>query len=103
MTTPQAGTQNINDINRPLSIGDWIITLIVLTIPFVNLIFLLYWSLSSSSNVNRKNFCLAYIILAAIFIALAIVLGFIAIAMGLFAEHAGTVHGSTHGMSGVYG
>ncbi len=93
MTMPQAGTQNINDINRPLSIGDWVITLIVLSIPFVNLIFLLYWGLSSSSNVNRKNFCLAYLILIVIFIGLAIVLGIIAIALGLFAEHAGTLHG----------
>ena len=94
MTTTLAGTQKINDITRPLSIGDWVITLIVLSIPFVNLIFLLYWGFSSSSNLNRKNFCRAYIILVVIFIGLAIIFGVIAIALGLFAEHAGSLHGT---------
>ncbi len=103
MTTPPVGTQTLNDQNRPLTVGDWVITLIVLSIPVVNLIFLLYWALSSNSNVNRKNLCIAYLILMAIFIGIAIVFGVLALVLGLFAEHADSLHGVVYGLSNFYG
>ena len=103
MTTPQVGTQTLNDQNRPLTVGDWVITLIILSIPVVNLIFLLYWALSSNSNVNRKNLCIAYLILLAIFIGIAIVFGVLALVLGLFAEHADSLHGVVYGLSSFYG
>lgn len=102
MTTSPMGTQTINDLNRPLTVGDWVITLIILSIPVVNLIFLLYWALSSNSNVNRKNLCIAYLILMAIFILIALVFGVIAVVLGLFAEHAPSLHGALYGLSGLY-
>lgn len=82
MTTPQT----LNDKNRPLTVGDWIITFIILMIPFVNLIMLLYWGLSSGSNINRKNFCLAYLILIAIAIGLAFVFGILAFVFGEYSS-----------------
>ena len=74
--------QESNILQKPLSVGDWILTIIVLSIPFVGLIFLLYWALSSTSNVNRKNYCIALLILVAGFIALVLVLIF----LGVFAS-----------------
>jgi ABC-type sugar transport system permease subunit len=62
MTTPM-DTPAYNPQDRPLSVGDWIITLVILAIPLVGLLFLLYWALSSDSNLNRKNFCVAYIVI----------------------------------------
>jgi ABC-type sugar transport system permease subunit len=56
-------TPAYNPQDRPLSVGDWIITLVILAIPLVGLLFLLYWALSSDSNLNRKNFCVAYIVI----------------------------------------
>jgi hypothetical protein len=47
----------------PMSIGDWIITYIVFLIPLLNIIMFFYWILSSSANVNRRNFLLASLII----------------------------------------
>ena len=78
--------QESNILQKPLSVGDWILTIIVLSIPFVGLIFLLYWALSSTSNVNRKNYCIALLILAAVFIALVLVLMFVGVFASLIAQ-----------------
>lgn len=86
MTTPPMGTQALNDQNRPLTVGDWLITLIILSIPLVGFIFLLYWALSSSSNINRKNFCIAYLVVAVIIIALVVALMFLGVLAGLMGD-----------------
>ena len=56
---------------RPMSVGDWFITLLILAIPLVNIIMYLVWALSSTGNVNRKNFCIASLIWCAIGFVLA--------------------------------
>lgn len=57
----------------PMTVGNWLVTIILLAIPVVGIICLLYWSLSSTGNVNRRNYCLASLIVVAIFIVLAII------------------------------
>lgn len=95
MTTPPMGTSPVlTDQNKPLSVGDWIITLIILSIPLVGFIFLLYWALSSSSNVNRKNFCIAYLVIFLIIIAIIVSLMFMGILAGLMGEYAPALHGT---------
>lgn len=81
MTAP-ADTQQNSFLQKPLTVGDWILTLIVLSIPVIGLVLLLYWALSSTSNVNRKNYCIAVLILAVILSALFLGLFF----MGVFAS-----------------
>ena len=103
MTTPPVGTQNIDDLSRPLSVKEWVITLLLLCIPFVNIILIIYWAVSSSSNLNRKNFCIAYLVLFLIMFIISIVLLIIAFVLGLFAEHAGTLHGVLYSVSDLYG
>ncbi|PIT13739.1 hypothetical protein BGI30_00905 [Snodgrassella alvi] len=49
-----------------MSIGDWIVTLLIFCIPFVNLIMVLVWAFSSNSNPNRANYCKAYLIIGVI-------------------------------------
>ena len=87
MTTPPMGTPAGSIQDKPLSVGDWIITMILLAIPFVGLIFLLYWALSSSSNVNRKNFCIAYIVIALIMFAIVAALLFLGVLAGVMREY----------------
>ncbi len=84
MSMPADNQQN-NFLQKPLTIGDWILTLIVLSIPLVGFIFLLYWALSSTSNVNRKNYCIAVLIIGLIIAALFIALMF----LGVFASFMG--------------
>ncbi|MDC9598611.1 hypothetical protein [Xenorhabdus anantnagensis] len=49
-----------NDRTHVIPVREWIWTLILVMIPFVNLVFLAYWSLSKSTNLNKKNFAIAY-------------------------------------------
>ncbi|MBN8481148.1 MAG: hypothetical protein J0L88_06100 [Xanthomonadales bacterium] len=58
-----------------MSLGDWLITLIVASIPIVGFIMLLVWAFSSSTNPNKANFCKAYLIIMVIAIALFFLLG----------------------------
>jgi len=52
---------NENTNTRPMTVGNWMMTLLVLAIPIVNLVMYLIWALSSAGNVNRRNFCKASI------------------------------------------
>ncbi len=72
---------------RPMSVVDWMLTLLVLAIPLLNIIMYLYWAFSSSGNVNRKNFCIAsliwFLIMLAIGIVFAVIGGLMGMAFGL--------------------
>ena len=48
---------------KPFTVGQWIITLLLIYLPPFNLIFLLYRVLSKKGSVNRKNFSVANLIL----------------------------------------
>jgi uncharacterized membrane protein YdbT with pleckstrin-like domain len=56
-----------------MSLGDWIITMIVLSIPLVGFIMMFVWGFSSSANPNKANFCKA----ALIFFLISVVLSFL--------------------------
>ncbi len=57
----------------PMSVKDWVITMIILAIPVVGLVMLIVWIVSSTGNINRRNYCLASLIIAAIIIGLVII------------------------------
>ena len=57
----------------PMSVGEWVVTMILLAIPVVGLVMLIYWIVSSTGNINRRNYCLASPVIAAIIIVLAII------------------------------
>ena len=42
-----------------LSVGDWMIILLIISIPVVNIIMLFVWALSSDTNVTKSNFAKA--------------------------------------------
>ena len=94
MTAPPMGTPVATVQDKPLSVGDWIITLILLSIPLVGFIFLLYWALSSSSNTNRKNFCIAYLVIFLIIIVIVGALLFMGILAGLMGDYAPVLQGT---------
>ena len=47
---------------RPLTVGDWLVTMLLLAIPLVNLILLIVWAASSSTHPSKKSFAQAYLI-----------------------------------------
>jgi len=70
----------------PLSIGSYLIMMIVSVIPIVNLVMLFVWGFGNS-NRNRKNYARAQLIVLAIGIVLSIIFGASIIAS--FASFAG--------------
>lgn len=71
--TNQIKYPNPDQMEAPLSLGQWIITLIVLMIPCVGWIMLFVWGFGSG-NVSRKNFCRAQLIVGAVLLVLMIIL-----------------------------
>ncbi|MEH6942599.1 hypothetical protein [Bacillus sp. JJ722] len=58
--------------NRIMSVKDWVITLILLIIPIVNIVLLFVWAFGEG-NIIRKNYAKAQLIMVAIAIALYII------------------------------
>lgn len=68
------GLYSSGDPNKEvMTMGNWLLTLLVLMIPCVNLIMCCVWGFGSG-NENRKNFCRAYLIFMAIGVILSVVL-----------------------------
>ena len=64
----------VTDPNKAvMTMGEWLITLIVLAIPCVNVIMYFVWAFGNG-NENRKNFCRAGLIVMAVGIVLTLIL-----------------------------
>lgn len=75
--------------NTPMTLKDWIITLILVAIPCVGFIMLIIWAVSKSGNINRKRFAQAQIIIgiAVVVIYLVLMLIFGASFMTMFGNN----------------
>lgn len=60
---PQQDNGNLAPV---MTVGDWIITSLLLAIPIANIVLLFVWAFDSGTNPNKKNFCRAALIFAAI-------------------------------------
>jgi len=63
---------------KPMSVKDWLITLLIMAIPLVGLVMLFVYAFGSDGNVNRRNWAKAQLIV------MAIVLGLVLICMIVF-------------------
>ena len=84
-------TQNTNYNNpyngmdtTPLSMGEWLLTLLAAFIPCAGIILYLIWAFSSSGNLHRRNFCRAYLIVELIAIILVFIFASVTAASGLY-------------------
>ena len=58
------------ELEKPVSVGDWILTLIIFCIPIVGFIMMLVWAFGGTSSVSKRNYCRACLF----FVILAVVL-----------------------------
>lgn len=84
---PQYSEVNSNynkkgNLVKPLSVGSYIGMFILLAIPIVNLIMLLVWSFSDSTNINKKHFAIGYLIVILIGIVLTIAATIVMLRLG---------------------
>lgn len=66
---PYYGSQP-NPDEMPMTVGEWILTLILSAIPCVGFVMLLVWAFGGSGNVNRRNYARATLIMAVIVVIL---------------------------------
>lgn len=65
----QLYTQPMQDTS-PMSVKDWMITLLLVSIPLVGIIMLFVWAFGSGHNLNKSNFSKAALLWYAILIVL---------------------------------
>ena len=92
--TPPYGSQQpqmplysyVNDNEKVMSVGDWLLTMLVMAIPLVNVIMVFVWAFGAG-NKNRSNWAKASIIVWLVVFALYIGIILIgAVALGGFEE-----------------
>lgn len=57
----------------PLSMGEWLLTILIGMVPCLGLVVYCVWAFGSSGNLNRRNYCRAYLIMQVIGIALGLI------------------------------
>jgi len=58
-----------------MTVGDWLITMLLLMIPIVNFVLLFVWAFGGNVNPSKKAYFRAYLIIMAIVIVLTILFG----------------------------
>lgn len=82
MKTEENNLYGQDPMTKPMSFGDWIKTLLLLIIPIANIILLFMWAFGSRTNLNKKNFSKAYLLLMAIITVLYIIVVVFILASG---------------------
>jgi len=59
-------------IRHEVSIGEWVVTLLITALPLIGLIMLFVWAFGDGANLSKKNWAIAMLIWYAIAIVLAI-------------------------------
>ena len=60
--------------DRPVSVGDWMLTYLLMCIPFVNIIMLLVWAFGGGAPISKSNWARASLIWMVIAIVLSIMM-----------------------------
>ena len=60
--------------SRPLTVGAWFVTMLVLALPLINVVMYLYWAFADGVNLNKRNFCRASLLWFAIGVCIALVI-----------------------------
>ncbi len=58
--------------HEPVSVGDWVVTIIISIIPLVNIVMLIVWAFGSNTNPSKANWAKAYLAFVAIFFVLGV-------------------------------
>lgn len=64
-------------VDKPVSIGDWVLTIFLLCIPLVGLILLFVWAFGSNTPKSKSNFAKAQLIWILIDIIIVVFLYFV--------------------------
>ncbi|GFI43256.1 MAG: hypothetical protein HFG82_07395 [Dorea sp.] len=57
----------------PMTMGDWLLTLLVAMIPCFGIIIYFVWAFSKTTNINRRNFCRAQLVIIGVVLVIYII------------------------------
>jgi len=69
-----------------MSVREWVLTLIILALPLINIVMMLVWAFGGTGNLNRRNYCRAWLFLFAVIVGLSICVGILGAILGVFAN-----------------
>jgi len=78
---------NSSGLEKPMTIGDWILTWILLSIPVVGVIMLFVWALSSDTQKSKQNFARATFVVILFWFALFFLLTMLGIGTSGFSRN----------------
>ncbi len=65
--------QPVQGLEEPMSLGEWMITLLIMCIPCVNIVMMFVWAFSSKQKKSKSNFFKAQLIYTGIMILLYVI------------------------------
>lgn len=57
----------------PMSLGDWVLTILALCIPCAGIVLYFVWAFGKNGNVNRRNYCRASLIITGVVMVIYII------------------------------
>lgn len=75
--------QPVGDLEEPMTLGEWIGTILLTLIPCVNIVLLFVWAFSSTEKKTKSNWAKATLIIAAIGVAIYLILIFALVSAGI--------------------
>jgi len=72
-----------NDLTEPMTVKQWLGTLALLLIPFANFVLMFVWAFGSGTNINKRNFFRAQLLLAAIIMGVYLLIFILLMVMGI--------------------
>lgn len=65
-----SGNSGKKPLDAPLSMGEWLLTILAGLVPCVGIVLYLIWAFGANTNINRKNYSRAMLIVMAVVIVL---------------------------------
>ena len=62
-----------NEMEEPMTLGEWLITMLIMLIPCANIVMIFVWAFSDKEKKSKSNYFKAYLIFMGILIVLGIV------------------------------
>ena len=72
-----------SEMEEPVSVGEWLITMLIMMVPCVNIIMMFVWAFGSSSKKSKSNYFKACLIITGIVFALYLLLVIFAVVAGV--------------------
>lgn len=63
------------DLEEPVTMGEWLITILIMMVPCVNIVMMFVWAFGSGSKKSKSNYFRATLIFAAIYLVLVLIFG----------------------------